>query len=285
MKFYLIYTIILLGCGVMENIIKIDDLTYIKNNKIILDKLCLNIEKNTWVSIIGPNASGKSTLIKILSGLLPYNGYVNIDNLVMDEYNKPEIRKNLSSVLDNFENGLVGLTVEEELSFPLQNLNYKKEEIISKITKITKAFGISHLINQNIKDITNEEKQLIMIASCLMTSPKILLLDDAIRRLNSTTKKKFLTDLKKYKKENQLTIIMVTHNLEDTLISDKIVLLNNGKKVKEGTPLSILKQEKLLKENSLEQPFMIELSQKLMLYNLIDHVYLDERKLADTLWK
>lgn len=269
----------------MENIIKIDDLTYIKNNKIILDKLCLNIEKNTWVSIIGPNASGKSTLIKILSGLLPYNGYVNIDNLVMDEYNKPEIRKNLSSVLDNFENGLVGLTVEEELSFPLQNLNYKKEEIISKITKITKAFGISHLINQNIKDITNEEKQLIMIASCLITSPKILLLDDAIRRLNSTTKKKFLTDLKKYKKENQLTIIMVTHNLEDTLISDKIVLLNNGKKVKEGTPLSILKQEKLLKENSLEQPFMIELSQKLMLYNLIDHVYLDERKLADTLWK
>ena len=269
----------------MENIIKIHELTYKNNNKTILNNLSLNIEQNKWVSIVGPNGSGKSTLIKILAGLLPSKGYVNIDNLVLDNYYKEEIRLKLGIVLDNLDNQLIGDIVKDDLAFPLENLNYKTEEIEKEILKIASMFDITYLLNKSIKEITNAEKQLVAIASALITKPKILLLDDAFHQLEPSTKQKLLKNIKKYMKENKLTIVMVTQNLEDTLYSDKIVILNNGKKITEGTPLSILKQEKVLKENYLSRPFIIELSQKLMLYNLIDHIYLDERKLVDDLWK
>ncbi len=270
---------------VMDNIIELDELRYKNKGRTILNNICLRIERNSWVSIIGSNASGKSTLIKIIAGILPHNGYINIDNLVLDNHNIKEIRRNLGTVLDNFDNSLIGQTVEDDLTFPLENLNYSQEEISKSITKIAKTFHITHLLKQNVKDITNGEKQLVSIVSALITNPKILLLDDCLHQLEPNTKKQLLTNLKTYKREHKLTILMVTHNLEDTLISDKIVILKDGEKVAEGTPLSILKQEQLLKENSLEQPFMIELSQKLILYNLIDHIYLEERKLADALWK
>ena len=265
----------------MENIIKIHELKY----KNILNNISINIEQNNWISIIGPNSSGKSTLIKILAGILPYNGYINIDNLVLDEANRKEIIIRLGVVLDNLDNQLIGQTVEDDLAFPLENLNYKKEEIKEKIKIISKMFNINHLLNQNIESITNSEKQLVAIVSALITNPKILLLDDAIHQLEPKIKNKLLNNLKKYKKDHKLTIIMVTQNLEDTLYSDKIIILNNGQIVAEGSPLSILKQDKLLKENSLTQPFIIELSQKLMLYNLVEHIYLDERKLVSDLWK
>lgn len=269
----------------MESIIKIDELIYKIKDKTILNNICLNIEQNSWITIVGPNGSGKSTLIKILAGLLPYNGYINIDNLVLDETNKKEIRIRIGTVLDNLDNQIIGETVEDDLAFPLENLNYNKEEIKKSITKISKFFQISHLLHQSANSITNSEKQIVSISSALITNPKILLLDDAIHQLDPNIKTKFLNNLKKYKKEHKLTIIMTTQNLEDTLYSDKIIILNNGQKVIEGTPLSVLKQDKLLKENFLTQPFIIELSQKLMMYNLIDHIYLDERKLVGDLWK
>ena len=103
--------------------------------------------------------------------------------------------------------------------------------------------------------------------------------------MEPSTKEMFLNNLKRYKKKNKLTIIMSTHNLEETLITDRVIIIDNKKIIADSTPLSILKQEKLLSSASLEQPFIIELSQKLMLYNLINHTYLDKRKLVDDLWK
>ena len=127
----------------MENIIKIDEVScQIEGNK-LLDKLSLNIEENSWVSIVGPNGSGKSILIKILSGLLPYTGYINIDNLVLDKENIKEVRRKIGVVLDNLENQFVGQTVEDDLKFPLENLNYKEEEIKKNVTNITNFFHIN----------------------------------------------------------------------------------------------------------------------------------------------
>jgi len=269
----------------MENIVKIDELTYKNNNRVIINNLSLNIEKNTWVSVIGPNGSGKTTLIKILSCLLPYEGYVNIDNLVIDERNKEEITRKLGIVLDNIDNQLIGLTVEDNLAFPLENLNYTQTEIKEKITKIAKRFKLNHILKENIKNITNSEKQLVSIASALIINPKVLLLDDCLHQLEPKTKKELLNNLKSYRKEYKLTIIMTTQNLEDTLCSDKIVLINKGKLIAYKTPLAILKDDELLKNNALKQPFIIELSQKLMLYDLVEHIYLDERKLVKDLWK
>ena len=97
----------------MSSIIKIDGLTYKIKEKIILENIKLDIEKNTWVSIIGPNASGKTTLIKILAGILPYNGYININNFVLDNQNKKEIRKSIAVLLYDTENQLINQTVLE----------------------------------------------------------------------------------------------------------------------------------------------------------------------------
>ena len=269
----------------MSSIIKIDGLTYKTKEKIILENIKLDIEKNTWVSIIGPNASGKTTLIKILAGILPYNGYININNFILDNQNKKEIRKTIAVVLDDTENQLINQTVLEELSFGMENLNYPRAEIEEKIKQISKEFMIENLLNEKIQNITNSEKQLVNIVSNLVTNPSILVLDDALHQMEPSTKEMFLNNLKRYKKKTKLTIVMSTHNLEETLITDRVIIIDNKKIIADSTPLSILKQEKLLSSSSLEQPFIIELSQKLMLYNLINHTYLDKRKLVDDLWK
>lgn len=268
----------------MENIIKIDKINFKYNNKDIFKNFSLNIEKGSFVSIIGTNGSGKSTLIKILTGLLNYDGYINIDGYNLNEFYLKQIRREIGVVFDNPDNHFVSETVIDDLAFSLENLQYTKEEITNSINDISKVFGLKDILYKTPNELTNSEKQKVAIAGSLIFNPKILLLDEALHQLNASSKKEILSILKKYQKERKLTIVMITHDLEDTLNSDRIIVLNKGNIYLDGTIDYVYSNTEKLNKLSFNLPFIVKLSNKLYEEKLISKIHTDMIELIDELW-
>lgn len=269
----------------MSNIIKIEKLSFNYKDKQVFNNLDLNIEKGSFVSIIGPNGSGKSTLIKILTGLLSnYNGYINVAGYNLNEFYLKEIRRKIGVVFDNPDNHFVGETVIDDLAFSLENLQYQKEDITNSINEIVKIFKIKDILYEEPRNLTNSQKQKVAIAGSLIFNPKILILDESLHQLTPADKKEILTIIKKYQKERNLTIIMITHNLENTLYSDRIVVLNEGKIYLDGTLEEVYSQKEKISKLKLNLPFMIKLSYRLQEEGIIEKIYTDPKVLMEDLW-
>lgn len=269
----------------MKDIIKIEKLNFKYKDKQVFNNLDFNIKKGSFVSIIGPNGSGKSTLIKILTGLLlNYNGYVNIDGYNLNEFYLKEIRRKIGVVFDNPDNHFVAETVIDDLAFSLENLQYQKEDITNSINEIVKIFKIKDILYEEPRNLTNSQKQKVAIAGSLIFNPKILILDESLHQLTPADKKEILNILKKYQKERNLTIIMITHNLENTLYSDRIVVLNEGKIYLDGTVEEVYFEKEKLSKLKLNLPFMIKLSYRLQEEGITNKIYTDSKKLLEDLW-
>lgn len=268
----------------MENIIKIDKINFEYKNRCIFKNFSLNIEKGSFVSIVGTNGSGKSTLIKILTGLLKCDGYINIDGYNLNEFYLKQIRRKIGVVFDNPDNHFVSETVIDDLAFSLENLQYSKEEINDLIIDISKKFNLNDILYKSPYELTNSEKQKVAIAGSLIFNPKILLLDEALHQLNPKCKKEILDILKKYQKEKKLTIIMITHDLEDTLYSDRMVIIDKGKIYLDGPLNEVYEKKQELNQLNLNLPFIIKLSHKLIEEKIIDKIYTNMMELVDELW-
>lgn len=268
----------------MENIIRIEKLNFKYKDKQVFNNLDLNIEKGSFISIIGPNGSGKSTLIKILTGLINYEGYINIDGYNLNNFYLKEIRRKIGVVFDNPDNHFVSETVIDDLAFSLENLQYSKEDITNSINEIVKIFKIENILNEQPCNLNNSDKQKVAIAGSLIFNPKILILDEALHQLTPKDNAEVLKILKKYQKEKDLTIIMITHNLENTLYSDRIILLNDGSVYLDGSPSEFYKKESKLSSLKLNLPFIIKLSYKLQEENIIDKLYINSKDLMEDLW-
>lgn len=279
-----IYNVPMLRCGFMDNIIQIKDLNFTYQDQVIFKNLNLNIKKNSFVSIIGPNGSGKSTLIRILSGLNSYDGYITINGHYLNKENIKIIRRTLGIVFDNPDNQFIGQTVIDDLAFNLENLSYSKEEINKEISYIAKLFKIEKILLLEPSNLNNSTKQKVAIASALIHKPKILMLDESLHQLDNKDKKIVFKALETYKKEHDLTIILITHNQEDTILSDRIIVINKQKIILDGKVEEVYTKEKILYNLGIEIPFIIKLSINLKLYDLIDEIYLDKDKLVNKLW-
>lgn len=264
--------------------IKITNLNFNYKSKQLFNGLNMEIEKGKITSIIGPNGSGKSTLVKILVGLYRYNGKIEINSIPLLKDNRKEIRKSIGVVFTNPDNQFVAETVMDDIAFTLENMNYKKENIRKKIEEITKYLGIYDILEYNPHDLNSNQKQLVSLASALVHEPKILLLDEALTMLDPFDKENILNILKELNSKG-LTILNISHDIEDTLISDKIYVLDKGKIVLSGTKEEVYKEEDKLHNLGFELPFMVELSNRLMFYDLIDHVIYDMEEMVDILWK
>ena len=264
--------------------ITIRNLTFKYRTKDMFDNVDMDIEKGKITSIIGPNGSGKSTLVKILVGLYRYNGKIEINNIPLLKDNRKEIRKNIGVVFTNPDNQFVAETVMDDIAFTLENMNYKKIDIRKKIEEVSKYLGIYDILECNPHDLNSNQKQLVSLASALVHDPKILILDEALTMLDPYDKEKILKILKELNSKG-LTILNISHDIEDTLISDKIYVLDKGKIVLSGTKEEVYKEEDKLHKLGFELPFMVELSNRLMFYDLIDHVIYDMEEMVDILWK
>lgn len=269
----------------MKNIIKIEDLTFRYKDKEIFKNLNIEVQENTFTTILGANGSGKTTLVKLILGLEKPSSVIIVNNLPVIKENLKRIYKSTSTIFENQDKSFVAETVTDELAFSLENLNYTKDQIEKEIEKISKKLNIKHLLEKEPYSLNTNNKSLVALASALITQPKLLIIDNSLNNLNETEKEKILKLLKEMTQTTKLTVLYLTHNPNDSLYSDNIIILENKKVLISGPKEEVYKNEKNFEIANLELPFIIELSKKLQFYNLIDKDYLETKKMVDDLWK
>ena len=270
----------------MMRVINVDDVTVVKNSSIILNNISFNTEMGSFVSIVGNNGTGKSTLIRTLVGLEKYNGYININGYYLDKIGIYDIRKGVSVVFDDMYQELLGNTVWDNLVINLVHLGKSDDYINKRVKEICNIFDIDDgILNKKMVLLNNGLRQKILIASAVMSKPSILFLDDCLHQLDVKDKEMIISILNKLRKDNKMTIIMTTNDIEDILYSDNVMVLNNGEIIINSTIKNLYKYIDKLEQCVLKLPFIMDLSYRLMDRGLIDNVYVDKRKLVDVLWK
>ena len=251
--------------------IKINNLSYSYNDQLIFENLDVKIKKGEFVFISGPTSNGKTTLLKLLAGLITHT-----------KIEKDFSQKEIGFVFENPENYFVADKVSDEITFMLENLNYSKAEQKENLNKITELLDIKHLLDLNPHSLSGGEKELVALASALIVKPKLLLIDGSLGMLDGITKEKVMKILKKLNKE--MTIICTTNNLEDSLYGKRLILIDKkiilDKKIDEA-----FDDETVFKKCHLEMPFMASLSHKLKYYGLTDKIILNMNTMVNTLWK
>lgn len=267
------------------DVLEIKNLRFRYKNKFIFDDFNINIERGSWVTIAGPNGSGKTTLVKILAGLEKSYSDITIFNKPLKKENLHDIRRNIGFVFDNPDNFFACETVEDELAFSLENLGVYPKTITKKIDEISKLLKINHLLKENPYNLSGGEKQKVALGCALMLEPRILVLDEALLMIDINERSYLLKLLKKYNKEKRVTIISFTHNLDEALYSDRLVIINDGVIVVDGSFPSVFEEERVMRKIGLEVPFGVELSQKLKVYEIVSSLELDLERLVSLIWK
>jgi len=261
--------------------IKIRDLhyTYKDDNKETLSGLSFDISQGEWVSIIGANGSGKSTLVKILSGLInATSGSIKYDDIDLIEENHYEIRKHIGIVFQNPDNQFVETTVADDIAFGLENLEIDSSKMDSIIDESLKKVNMLDYKNSDPYSLSGGQKQRVAIASLLSINPDILIFDEATSMLDPVGRATFIETLKSLKKLNK-TIIMISHNMDEILLSDRTLVLCDSKILKDGKTLDILSDYDTLNKAHLEMP------RELYLYHELKKNNYKNKEVLDALWE
>lgn len=268
----------------MEKVIEMNNVSYIKKEKRILDSIDLSINKGEFVSIVGGNGAGKSTLIRSLLGLIDIIGDIFIfdTNLIK---NRDQILNRIGVIFENPSDTFVTNSVSDELKFSLKNMNLSENEINNRLQEVASYLHIEHLLGCIPHSLSGGEKQLVSLGITLMLQPDILIVDESLNMVDSITKDKILSLLRKLNKGNNITIIYVTHDLEDTLYTDRVILLSEGRICSDKKLKEAFINDKIYHEAGLSLPFMVELSKKLQYYDLIDKIEFNMNTLVNKLWK
>lgn len=279
------YNIIILG-GNMASIIKIRNLSFAYDEKKIFDNLSLDIEEGSWTTILGINGSGKTTLSKLILGLIPTKDYIIVNNMLLNKQNIKEIRREVSLIFPDPDKQFIAETVIEDLVDTLENYGYSKEQIKEKIERAKTLYGDdSNIFNKSIMEINNSEKQILGLITALILNLRVIILDEGFTMMDNETKNKAITLLKEFQQKERLTVVNITHNSDECLLGNNIIILSDGKVIKEGKTNKVLEEVELFTKLGLQLPFQVELSNKLQAYDLINTIYINEEELIDALWK
>ena len=266
-------------------IIEIKDLVFKYQNKYVYNGLDLSIAEGSWTTIIGRNGSGKSTLARLLVGLLKGQGKITIAGEEMNSENISLLRQKMGIVFENPDSQFISETVIGDLVFGMENLRIPRFVQTERLKEIVNYFSIDDLLNKDPHYLSGGEKQLIALASVLILEPEILILDEAFTMVDGVMKKRIYSLLKKIHRQKKITIINISHDIEDAVYGEDVALISNKRILKHDNKLNILSDEKLLKEVGFEPPFMANLSIKLKYYQLVDKVVFDMNEMVRMLWK
>lgn len=238
--------------------------SYDSEHKAIND-VSLTIKEGEYLCVIGHNGSGKSTLAKIFNGLIkPDSGSVIVDGLSLDDKkNLFEIRKRVGVVFQNPDNQLVASIVEDDVAFGPENLGVERKEIGERIDFALKAVDMEKFRYSSPERLSGGQKQRIAIAGVLALKPKILVLDESTAMLDPQGRKEILEVVKKLNKEQGVTVIAITHYMDEVLDADRVVVLNHGEMVLSGTPEQIFSSASVIKGYGLELPLSSYIAEKL----------------------
>ena len=218
----------------------------------VLKDFNLKIEDGQMVSIIGHNGSGKSTIAKLIVGLVEANsGSVLIDEVELSPENIDEYRLKMGIIFQNPDNQFVGVTVKDDIAFGLENHNVPRDEMIKKVNRYAELVGMEEFLETNPENLSGGQKQRVAIAGVLAMETEIIIFDEATSMLDPRGTKEIIETIKSLKKNENKTIIMITHNLEEVVFSDRVIVLNDGKIALDGTPREVLSRRQILEESGL----------------------------------
>lgn len=246
-----------------------------------LTDVSLEIKEGEWVAIIGPNGSGKSTLAKIMNGLLvPAAGQVTIKDLTIDEETVWEARRSVGMVFQNPDNQFVGSTVEDDVAFGLENNGVPRQEMITRIEEALAEVRMSEFKAKEPARLSGGQKQRVALASILALRPDIIILDEATSMLDPNGRQEVIAAIRKIKERFNLTVISITHDLDEASLADRILMMQGGRLVQDKKPEEIFLMGEQLVAQGLDVPFSQKLKDALADRGLnVPDNYLDEEAL------
>ena len=232
----------------------------------VVKNVNLSVEEGEYIAIIGHNGSGKSTLAKLMNALVkPDSGVVTVDGFSSNDKKAVfEMRKRVGVVFQNPDNQLVASIVEDDIAFGPENLGVKREEIKERIDFALSAVGMQDFKKSSPTRLSGGQKQRIAIAGVLALKPKILVLDESTAMLDPQGRKEVLSVVEKLNKEQGVTVINITHYMDEVVKADKVYVINDGEIALSGTPAQIFERKEQIKAYGLELPLSTVIAQKLV---------------------
>lgn len=271
-------------------IIKVDDLSFQYSDtedKLAIDHLSTTINQGEWLAIIGHNGSGKSTFSKLVVGLLEaQSGSIEVDDKVLSMDTLWDIRSQVGLVFQNPDNQFVGATVEDDVAFALENQGMPVEEMKVRVESALKRVKMWDYRDKEPAALSGGQKQRVAIAGVIALEPKIMILDESTSMLDPEGRDELMAIVKDIQRDKELTVISITHDLNEAAEADRILVFKEGQILQEGTPTEIFSYGDKLTEIGLDVPFSAQLKAALKARGVkVPDTYLDEEGLGEWLCK
>ena len=272
----------------MENIIEVRNLKYkydSESENYTLNDVSFQVKKGEWLSIVGHNGSGKSTTVRLIDGLLEAeSGDIIISGDKLTAENVWEKRRQIGMVFQNPDNQFVGATVEDDVAFGLENQGLDYDLMVERVQQALELVGMQDFKEREPARLSGGQKQRVAVAGVVALRPDIIILDEATSMLDPEGRLDLIQTVKKIKDGNQLTVISITHDLDEIALSDRVLVMKEGQVESTATPRELFSREDL-EELGLDQPFVNQVKAALRQSGLpLPDSYLTEKELQDQLW-
>ena len=271
-----------------ESIVSLKEVSfqYEGQERFALNNVTFDIYEGEWLAIVGHNGSGKSTMAKLLNGLqFPQKGDITVCGIGMNEETIWDIRRKLGMVFQNPDNQFVGTTVQDDVAFGLENHGIPRDEMVQRVEDSLKKVKMDKFLYQEPHHLSGGQKQRVAIAGILALRPSIIILDEATSMLDPRGREEVLETVRVLKEEKSLTVISITHDLEEAAKADRIIVMNKGEVFREGVPEEIFSMDEQLIQLGLDIPFSVKMSKAFRQKGIdLSKHYLSEEELVTELW-
>ena len=273
----------------MKSIIEVKDLSFrYKEDQGYYDvnRITFHVKCGEWLSIVGHNGSGKSTTIRLIDGLLEAeSGEIWIDGQLLSPENVWDLRRQIGMVFQNPDNQFVGATVEDDVAFGLENQGLPREEMKKRVAESLELVGMLDFKKREPARLSGGQKQRVAIAGVVALRPAILILDEATSMLDPEGRRELIQTVQEIRKDYQMTVVSITHDLEEVAMSDRVLVMKKGQVESTSSPRELFSRDDL-DQIGLDNPFTNQLRESLREtgYQLPDG-YLTEGELEDKLWE
>ncbi|PKR76567.1 energy-coupling factor transporter ATPase [Halalkalibacillus sediminis] len=252
----------------------------------VIDSFNLDIQQGEWVALVGHNGSGKSTIAKLMNGLLmPDEGEISINEAPLNDDTVWEVRKRVGMVFQNPENQFVGTTVVDDVAFGLENRGISRKVMQERIENSLKEVRMEGFENHEPHRLSGGQKQRVAIASVIATLPEVLVFDEATAMLDPVGKVDIFNKMQEIRSERELTMVSITHDLNEAVLADRVVALNQGEIWFDGEPREFLKRHDEFEEYGLQPPLFTRISNTMKDQGLlIDQEPISIDELVEILW-
>jgi energy-coupling factor transport system ATP-binding protein len=268
--------------------LRMEQVSYLRQDseRPVLSKLSLTIPTGQWVAITGKNGSGKSTLIRLMSSLLSASeGMITIDGICLHPESVWDIRNRIGVVFANPDNQFVGQTVAEDIVFGLENRCLDPATMRERLHRYAERLEITSLLQRHPSTLSGGQKQRVAIAAVLAMEPSLIFFDEAGSMLDARSKRDLLDLIKGMHEQGKYTMVSVTHDTDELLAADRMLVLAEGVIAADDRPEVLLKNEMSLRQCSLQTPYVLQLCRSLCRRGISIGELLDEKEVLDALWE